>query len=540
MKHLIISILSLLISTQILFATNEIPMAGDPPSYTAPNGKTYTWRSNFDQLSVDYSLAELVKMPVWICCGNTAFENLPSESCRKGILNSGIKPHQVLNISADKTYTNSLGESFTPDPDRLRLYGFCMVESDSRGINQVVDIDKVCDELKAQMRKEGVEPCNDLTPQNIFPDYDKQLVYYTVCGKTYSKPMTDEFRRPTVKTEVVKEVVNCVDDFVNLPVTRICKGESYEWNIDGETYTYDAEGTYMHSSPKADDCGKINTILNLDFYEPIDTTIVPSQRFDFAMGESFDFQGMKLDSAGTYKKAYTDSNGCEALATIVLQEKEEPKQICGDCVTNAKDLGNIEVALRGNYGKQPVSPSSNPINALGTSGAIEVGFWKDWRNKRDLLNGITCKNTLFEYGIIGGITPQKLYSGESSECDCNDASQGSNIHAYLEPGVRWHFLGLCDRNRFLPIPVVGTGLRLHYNDHKLDDISKLTLSPKAFAEGRWYFTKLLKSPRVLAVANDERESINSAFFAIGGEAFAPAFTFDKLNYMAYAKLGLRF
>lgn len=541
MKNLFIYILSLTISSQIMFANNEIPMDVEPPTYTAPNGKSYTWGSNFAQLSVDYTLAQLVEMPVWICCGNTAFRDLPSASCKKGILNSGINPHEVLNLSASKTYTNSLGQPFTPDAERLRLYGFCLVEGDSRGINQTVDINKVCDELKREMEKAGEQPCNDLTPQNIFPDYEKQLIYYTVCGKTLSKPMTDEFRKPApTEKEVVTEVVNCVDDFVNLPVVKICEGESYDWTIDGKSYTYDAEGTYMHSTPKANDCGKTNTVLNLDFYEPRDTTIVPERRFDFVAGETFSYQGMTLDSAGTYKKEYTDVNGCNAMATIVLQEKEQVQQNCADCVTNARDLGNIEVAARLNYGSQPVSPASNPINHLSTHGAVEVGYWKDWRNKRDLLNGLTCKNNLFEYGIIGGLGAHSLISGDESECDCNDASKGSSIHAYLEPGVRWHYLGLCDTYRFLPIPVIGAGLRMHYNDHKLDDISKVSLSPKVFAEGRWYFSKLLQASRVLALNEDDREDINSLFFAIGGEAFAPAFTFSNFDYIGYLKLGFRF
>ncbi len=541
MKHLLIYILSLTISMQMAFANNEIPVDVDPPSYTAPNGKTYTWGDNFGQLSVDYSLADLVNMPVWICCGNTSFQKLPSEACKKGILNSGINPHQVLNLSATKTYTNSLGNSFTPDPDRLRLYGFCLVEGDSRGINQTVDINKVCDELKAQMEKEGVQPCDDLTPQNIYPDYNQQLIYYTVCGKTYSKPMTDEFRKPVpAEKEVVKEVVNCEDDFENLPVIRICEGESYNWTIDGTTYTYEEAGTYMHSTPKADNCGKVNTILNLDFFEPIDKTIVPEQKFDFAAGETYEFEGKTFDAPGTYNEAYTDTNGCNAMATIVLQEKEAPKQICSDCASNARDLGNIEAALRLNTGQQPVSPSSNPLNHASLHGAFEAGFWKDWRNKRDVLNGITCKNNLFEYGIIGGLASHGLYSGESTECDCNDASKGSNVHAYLEPGVRWHFLGLCDSHRWLPIPVIGAGLRMHYNDHKLEDISKITLSPKVFGEGRWYFSKLFNTTRNMALPREDRGDISSLFFALGAEAFAPAFSFDNLNYIGYAKLGYRF
>ena len=542
MKNLIIYIITLAISTQLLLAGNIVPLDGDPPSYKAPNGKTYTWGKNFDQLSADYSLEELVKMPVWICCGNTSFEQLP-KSCRQGIVNSGIKPHQVQNLSPNKTYINRDGKSFTPDADRLRLYGFCMVESDSRGVVQTVDIDAVCDELRQEMIKAGEQPCDDLTPQNVFPDYDRQLIYYTVCGKTMSRPMTDEYRRPaapTVVKEVVKEVVNCEDDFVNLPVVRICKGESYDWTINGETMTYNEEGTYMSSVPKADNCGKTNTILNLDFYEPIDTTIVPDMRFDFAAGETFAFQSMTLDSAGTYKKQYVDSNGCNANATVVLQEKEMMVQPCTDCVTNAADLGNIEVALRGNYGKMPLSPDGNFINHLRATGGIEIGYWKDHKRKLDLLNGLTCKNSLFEYGIVGGLTSQKLFGGEDSECDCNNASEGSAIHAYIEPGVRWHYLGWCDKSAWLPVPVGGAGLRMHYNDHNLEDISKVTLSPKLFGEARWYFNQMFRSPRVSTVSLDNRESLNSAFASIGVEAFAPGFTFDELNYIGYLKLGYRF
>jgi len=544
MKHLLIAILSILISTQVLTANNTIPsIADDPPSYTAPNGKTYTWKVNFDKLSVDYTLAELVKMPVWICCGNTKFSALPT-SCRKGVLNSGIKPHQINNLDPSKTYTNSAGDKFTPDANRLRLYGFCMVEQDSRGIpKKEVDLDAVCDELREQIVSEGKQPCSDLTPQNLRPDYERNLIFYTVCGETRSRPMTDEFRRPAapVVKEVVKEV-NCVDDVVNLPVTMICKGDSYEWNIDGQSYTYDAEGTYVHSSPKADNCGKTNTILNLDFYDPINKTIVPEQKYDFVGGETYEFEGMTYDAPGTYEREYVDTNGCNAMATLVLQEKEVPKQICSDCVTNARDLGNIELALRGNYGKHPVSPKANIINHLAPSLGVEVGYWKDWRNKQDLLNGLTCKKSLFEYGIIGGISGSKLLGGEPSECNCNDASEGSSIHAYLEPGVRWHFLGACDRYKFLPIPVAGAGLRMHYNDHNIEDISNITLSPKVFAEARWYFSQLFRTPtpNMVSMMDKEREDINSLFFSVGGEAFAPGFAFGNLNYIGYLKLGFRF
>ncbi len=548
MKHLLIAILSLLISTQVLSANHVVlSVDDDPPSYTAPNGKTYTWSVNFAQLSEDYKLSDLVNMPVWICCGNTKLSALPSGSCRKGILNSGIKPHQINNLDPAKTYTNSRGEKFTPDPNRLRLYGFCMVEQDSRGIPQKeVDLAAVCDELRDQIVQQGSQPCSDLSPQNIRPDYDRRLIYYTVCGEARSRPMTnDEYIRPAETTTVVKEVVkevNCVDDVINLPVTKICEGESYEWSIDGQNYTYDQAGTYVHSTPKADNCGKTNTILNLDYYDPINRTIVPEERYDFDGGETYEFEGMLFDAPGTYKKEYVDANGCNAMATIVLQEKKVAKQICSDCATNARDLGNIEVALRGNYGKLPVSPKVNAINHLGTSAGVEVGYWKDWRSKLDALNGLTCKKNLFEYGIIGGITADKLYGGESSECDCNNASEGSSIHAYVEPGVRWHFLGLCDRYKFLPIPVAGAGLRMHYNDHNLEDISKVSLSPKVFAEGRWYFNQLFRSPtnNTASLTGRDREDISSPFFSIGGEAFAPGFTFGDLNYVGYLKLGLRF
>jgi len=497
MKHLLIAILALIISTQVLTANNEIPLVGDPPSYTAPNGKTYTWRVNFANLSEDYKLSELVNMPVWICCGNTKLSALPSGSCRKAILNSGIKPHQINSIDANKTYTNSRGDKFTPDADRLRLYGFCMVEQDSRGLPQKeVDLDAVCNELRDQIVSEGRQPCE----------------------------------------------VNCVDDVVNLPVTKICEGETYNWSIDGTDYSYDKAGTYVHSTPKANNCGKTNTILNLDYYDPINKTVVPEERFDFDGGETYAFEGMTFDAPGTYEREYVDANGCNANATIVLQEKEVPKQICSDCATNARDLGNIEVAAKGNYGKLPVSPKVNPINHLGTSAGIEVGYWKDWRNKLDLLNGLTCKKNLFEYGIVGGITADKLIGGESSECNCNNASEGSNVHAYVEPGVRWHFLGMCDRYKFLPIPVAGAGLRMHYNDHNIEDISKVSLSPKLFAEGRWYFNQLFRSPtnNMASLTGRDREDISSAFFSIGGEAYAPGFTFGDLNYVGYLKLGLRF
>lgn len=545
MKHLILYICTLVLFIQMTFASSGILPTVDPPSYKAPNGKTYTWSVNFDQLSEDYTLAELVTMPVWICCGNTSFEALPN-SCRKGILNSGIKPHQVQNLSPNKTYTNSLGNKFTPDAERLRLYGFCMVESDSRGIVQTVDINAVCDELRDEMIKAGQQPCDDLTPQNVRPDYDRQLIYYTVCGETFTRPMTGEFTRPNqpqVVKEIVKEVVNCDDEFVNLPLVKICEGESYEWNIDGQQYVYSDAGTYIHSTSKADNCGKINNILNIDFYEPINTTIVPEERFDFAAGETYTYQDIVLDAAGTYERDYVDANGCNAIATIVLREKEAPQVNCPDCVSNAKDLGNIEVAARLNYGKQPISPDANAINDLGLSGGLEAGLWKDWRSKRNLMEDVaSCNNNLFEYGIIGGIASRSLIGEEPSECNCNNASEGSAIHAYIEPGVRWHLLGLCDRSKILPIPVIGTGLRLHYNDHNIDDISRLTVSPKAFAEGRWYFNQLLRSTRVLTASDvtNDNNGINSLFFAIGGEAFAPGFTFGDLNYNAYLKLGYRF
>ncbi len=537
MKHLFLYILTIIISSQSLSANGEADWIGDPPSYKAPNGKTYTWRDNFSDLSVDYTLAELVNMPVWICCGNTSFQKLPSEPCRKGILNSGIKPHEVLKLSSDKTYTNSLGQPFTPDQDRLRLFGFCIVEGDSRGLNQTVDINKVCDELKEQMIKEGKQPCEDLSPQNIYPDYEKQLIYYTVCGKTYSKPMDSSYQRPAVQKEEV--IINCVDEFNNLPVVEICEGETYNWVIDDASYTYDKSGTYMHTVSKADDCGKMITILNLDFFEPIDTTLVPTQKYDFANGDVYSFQGMTLDSAGTYKKPYVDVNGCNAMATIVLQEEAKPQSICSDCVTNAKNLEDFEIAARLNYGSQPVHPDVNPINHLGFHPAFELGFWQDWQNKKDILNGNTCKNSLFEYGINGGIALDRLYGGESSECDCNDASEGSNIHLYLEPGVRWHYLGFCDISKLIPTPVLGAKLRMHYNDHKIEDITKITLSPKLFAEGRWYLSKALFSPKI-AIDDSSDDFINSLFLAIGGEAIAPAFQVNALDYIGYLKLGYRF
>ena len=537
MKYLLIILLSSIFSLSG-FAHIEFQGAGDPPSYKAPNGKTYTWSKNFDQLSVDYTLAELVKMPVWICCGNTSFRKLPSDACQKGILNSGIKPHQVQNLSAEKQYTNSLGEKFTPDLDRLRLFGFCIVEGDSRSVYQEVDPNRVCDELKEQMAKDGIKPCNDLTPQNVYPDYEKQLIYYTVCGKTYSRPITEEFVKP--QKEIIREVVNCVDEFVNLPLVRLCEDEVYNWSIDDTTYVIQTAGTFMHTTPKADNCGKVISILNLDYFASQDTMIIPAEKFDFMAGEVYSFEGMVFDSAGTYTKVYTDRNGCVSKATLILQEKPAPQIICPDCKSNARDLGNIEVAARLNYGSQPVSTKSHPINSIQTQGGLEAGYWKEFPKRDASISGISCKNNLTEWGILGGIITGSLYSGESTECDCNDATLGSSVHAYLEPGVRTHLLGLCDRYSWLPIPVVGLGLRMHYNDHKIDDISKLTFSPKLSAEGRWYFAKAFRTSTSIALNDEDRSSISSLFFGFGGEAFAPGFNFGDLDYMGYLKLGYRF
>ena len=99
----------------------------------------------------------------------------------------------------------------------------------------------------------------------------------------------------------------------------ICAGESYAWDVDGNSY--DAAGSYTVEGVTGCDADQV---LNLEVYpatqnESIEINICP--------GESYDWQGTTYTTADTYVNVLQDANGCDYESQLVLNVSNNPQDV---------------------------------------------------------------------------------------------------------------------------------------------------------------------------------------------------------------------
>ncbi|MBR4913341.1 MAG: thiol protease/hemagglutinin PrtT [Bacteroidales bacterium] len=101
-----------------------------------------------------------------------------------------------------------------------------------------------------------------------------------------------------------------VNDVINTPISaEICEGGSY--NFFGQTLT--TAGTYTHTLQSIHGCDSVITLtLSVN---PVFNTPLTAEICD---GNSFDFFGQTLTSAGTYTHTLQSVHGCDSVITLTL------------------------------------------------------------------------------------------------------------------------------------------------------------------------------------------------------------------------------
>ena len=101
-----------------------------------------------------------------------------------------------------------------------------------------------------------------------------------------------------------------VNPVFNIPITaEICQGETYDFF--GQLL--DTTGTYTHTLQTVHGCDSVITLLlavNPVFNTPITAEI--------CQGETYDFFGQPLDTAGTYTHTLQTVHGCDSVITLLL------------------------------------------------------------------------------------------------------------------------------------------------------------------------------------------------------------------------------
>ncbi len=120
-------------------------------------------------------------------------------------------------------------------------------------------------------------------------------------------------------TDTLSTVLGC-DSIVTLHLTvleileetisdSICANEEYHFN--GQVLK--ASGTYRHTTTSSIGCDSIVT-LELTVL-PVQTALV---EVEICSGESYDFNGQSINVAGTYVDTLTATNGCDSIVTLEL------------------------------------------------------------------------------------------------------------------------------------------------------------------------------------------------------------------------------
>ena len=161
---------------------------------------------------------------------------------------------------------------------------------------------------------------------------DSTLTLTLTVNPTYDMPMTQEIcqgesfnffgqalTEAGTYTHTLQTAKGCdstvtltltVNPVYNTPLTQeICQGESFVFF--GQTLT--TAGTYTHTLQSAKGCDSVVTLMltvNPTYNTPIAQEI--------CQGESFDFFGQTLTTAGTYTHTLQSAKGCDSVVTMTL------------------------------------------------------------------------------------------------------------------------------------------------------------------------------------------------------------------------------
>ena len=166
-----------------------------------------------------------------------------------------------------------------------------------------------------------------------------------VRGTTYSSPGTFTINAPGTGGEcdsvitLIVQVGNLADSMFT---ASICEGESFDFN--GQMLT--TAGTYTDVLPAANGCDSTVT-LNLFVGQTSTTTLSET----ICAGDSFPFGGQTLTMAGTYQDLQTGAAGCDSMITLTLSVNPVADTTINAsiCTGATYDVGGQSFSASGTY-----------------------------------------------------------------------------------------------------------------------------------------------------------------------------------------------
>lgn len=131
--------------------------------------------------------------------------------------------------------------------------------------------------------------------------YEQNLVYSAYVNNRYTP--IDVINQSYVQSTASNSTTNI----------SICKDESYSFN----STNYTLAGTYAAHLTNAQGCDSTATLV-LSVKEPTSST---TKAF-ICQGNSYSFNGMRYTTSGTYSVHFTNAEGCDSTATLILSAKE--------------------------------------------------------------------------------------------------------------------------------------------------------------------------------------------------------------------------
>ena len=136
-------------------------------------------------------------------------------------------------------------------------------------------------------------------------------IYTYSVGGTYADTLITPQGCDSVVVLELTQLAPIAETFVD---TTVCYGESFVWTIDGATYTLTGTQNMSVTLSSVNNCDSVVTLRLVELPEVV---TVPESA-TICAGETYIWNGAAYTSAGTHTMTLSDVNGCDSIATLNL------------------------------------------------------------------------------------------------------------------------------------------------------------------------------------------------------------------------------
>ena len=136
-------------------------------------------------------------------------------------------------------------------------------------------------------------------------------IYTYSVGGTYADTLITPQGCDSVVVLELTQLAPIAETFVD---TTVCYGESFVWTINGATYTLTGTQNMSVTLSSVNGCDSVVTLRLVQLPEVV---TVPESA-TICAGETYTWNGAAYTSAGTYTMTLSDVNGCDSVATLNL------------------------------------------------------------------------------------------------------------------------------------------------------------------------------------------------------------------------------